>query len=113
MEFIKLSLEEELAVVTIDRPKSLNALNSQVYREIIATLRQVEAMDQVKVVILTGAGEKAFAAGADIAQMVHEDAVAGRRLSGLCHEAANPAGVHTAGDHCRSQRGLPWGRLWS
>ena len=51
MEFIKLSLEEELAVVTIDRPKSLNALNSQVYREIIATLRQVEAMDQVKVVI--------------------------------------------------------------
>ena len=46
-------------------------------------------MDQVKVVILTGAGEKAFAAGADIAQMVHEDAVAGRRLSGLCHEAAN------------------------
>lgn len=64
MEFIKLSLEEELAVVTIDRPKSLNALNSQVYREIIATLRQVEAMDQVKVVILTGAGEKAFAAGA-------------------------------------------------
>ena len=82
MEFIKLSLEEELAVVTIDRPKSLNALNSQVYREIIATLRQVEAMDQVKVVILTGAGEKAFAAGADIAQMVHEDAVAG-------HEAAN------------------------
>ena len=77
MEFIKLSLEEELAVVTIDRPKSLNALNSQVYREIIATLRQVEAMDQVKVVILTGAGEKAFAAGADIAQMVHEDAVAG------------------------------------
>ena len=58
MEFIKLSLEEELAVVTIDRPKSLNALNSQVYREIIATLRQVEAMDQVKVVILTGAGEK-------------------------------------------------------
>ena len=37
MEFIKLSLEEELAVVTIDRPKSLNALNSQVYREIIAT----------------------------------------------------------------------------
>lgn len=85
MEFIKLSLEEELAVVTIDRPKSLNALNSQVYREIIATLRQVEAMDQVKVVILTGAGEKAFAAGADIAQMVHEDAVAGRRLSGLCH----------------------------
>ena len=74
MEFIKLSLEEELAVVTIDRPKSLNALNSQVYREIIATLRQVEAMDQVKVVILTGAGEKAFAAGADISMVTVDEA---------------------------------------
>ena len=99
MEFIKLSLEEELAVVTIDRPKSLNALNSQVYREIIATLRQVEAMDQVKVVILTGAGEKAFAAGADIAQMVHEDAVAGR-----CRpRPVRPARGHL-GHHSRRRR---------
>ena len=89
MEFVKLTLEEELAVVTLDRPKSLNALNSQVYREIIATLRQVEEMDEIKVVILTGAGQKAFAAGADIAQMVHEDAMGGRRLSALCHDAAN------------------------
>lgn len=63
MEFVKLTLEEELAVVTLDRPKSLNALNSQVYREIIATLRQVEEMDEIKVVILTGAGQKAFAPG--------------------------------------------------
>lgn len=89
MEFIKLTLEEELAIVTIDRPKSLNALNSQVYREIIATLGQIETMDEIKVVILTGSGDKAFAAGADIAQMVHEDSMAGRRLSGLCHDAAN------------------------
>lgn len=99
MEFVKLTLEEELAVVTLDRPKSLNALNSQVYREIIATLRQVEEMDEIKVVILTGAGQKAFAAGADIAQMVHEDAMGGRRLSALCHGRGQPAGKYAPGDH--------------
>ena len=83
MEFVKLQIEEEIAVVTIDRPKSMNALNNQVYEEIIAHLEAIQANDQVKVVILTGAGEKAFAAGADIAQMVHQDAMEGRHLGGL------------------------------
>ena len=89
MELVKLQLDAPFAVVTIDRPECLNALSSQVYREMIAILRQVEAMDEIRVVILTGAGEKAFAAGADIAQMVGENAIAGRRLSGLCHETAD------------------------
>ena len=61
MEFVKLQIEEEIAIVTIDRPKSMNALNNQVYEEIIAHLEAIQANDQVKVVILTGAGEKAFA----------------------------------------------------
>jgi enoyl-CoA hydratase len=88
MEFVKLRIEEEVAIVTIDRPKSMNALNNQVYEEIIANLEAVEKMDDVKVVILTGAGEKAFAAGADIAQMVNQDAMEGRYLGGLCHRSA-------------------------
>ncbi len=87
-EIVTLQLEAPLALVTLNRPKSLNALNSEVYRQLIAILRQVEGMDAIKAVILTGAGDKAFAAGADIAQMVHEDSMAARRLSGLCHEAA-------------------------
>lgn len=88
MDYVKLQTEGEVAIVTIDRPKSMNALNNQVYEEIIAHLEAVETNDQVKVVILTGAGEKAFAAGADIAQMVHQDAMEGRYLAGLCHRAA-------------------------
>ena len=88
MEFVKLRIEEEVAIVTIDRPKSMNALNNQVYEEIIANLEAVEKMDDVKVVILTGAGQKAFAAGADIAQMVNQDAKEGRYLGGLCHRSA-------------------------
>ena len=87
-EVVTLQLEAPLALVTLNRPKSLNALNSEVYRQLIAILRRVEGMDAIKAVILTGAGDKAFAAGADIAQMVHEDSMAARRLSGLCHEAA-------------------------
>ena len=87
-EVVTLQLEAPLALVTLNRPKSLNALNSEVYRQLIAILRRVEGMDDIKAVILTGAGDKAFAAVADIAQMVHEDSMAARRLSGLCHEAA-------------------------
>ena len=74
-EVVTLQLEAPLALVTLNRPKSLNALNSEVYRQLIAILRRVEGMDDIKAVILTGAGDKAFA-------------MAARRLSGLCHEAA-------------------------
>ena len=41
MEFVKLQIEEEIAIVTIDRPKSMNALNNQVYEEIIAHLEAI------------------------------------------------------------------------
>ena len=89
MKYVKLSIQEPVAVVTIDRPDCLNALNSQVFREISATLQEVEANDQVRVVILTGAGDKAFAAGADIAQMVHENGKQGKELALLTHQAGD------------------------
>ena len=88
MEYIRLTVEGPIAVVTIHRPACRNALNSQVYREIIAALQDVRDREDVRVVLLTGAGDKAFAAGADIAQMVQESPQSGRRLSALCHEAA-------------------------
>lgn len=89
MQYTKLTIEAPIAVLTIDRPECLNALNSQVYRDIVAAMADVRERDDVKVVILTGAGEKAFAAGADIAQMVDESPQAGRELAGLCHAAAD------------------------
>lgn len=63
MEYIRLTVEGPIAVVTIHRPACRNALNSQVYREIIAALQDVRDRDDVRVVLLTGAGDKAFAAG--------------------------------------------------
>lgn len=61
--------EAGLAVITIRREKALNALNSAVVKELEAAVGELESEDEVRVVALTGAGEKAFAAGADIGEM--------------------------------------------
>lgn len=62
--------EAGIARVTINRPDALNALNDQVFDEFADYLASVESEDEVRVIVLTGAGDKAFVAGADIKQMV-------------------------------------------
>ena len=68
MEFITYEVENQIGIITINRPKALNALNSTVLDELDATLDQVD-LEEVRVLILTGAGEKSFVAGADIGEM--------------------------------------------
>ena len=60
--------EDGIAVVTLNRPEKLNALSTALLGELVAALDRAEADPAVRVVILRGAGEKAFAAGADIAE---------------------------------------------
>jgi enoyl-CoA hydratase len=60
------------AVVTLNRPESLNALNSTLLGELAAFLDTVETDDSVRCLILTGSGDKAFAAGADIKEMASQ-----------------------------------------
>lgn len=55
-----------ICTLTINRPKQLNALNDQVFAELGVALDQIEQMDEIKSLIITGSGEKAFVAGADI-----------------------------------------------
>lgn len=71
MTFETLLLEKDgnIAVVTINRPKVLNALNDVVINELALVMGQLESDDEVRVIILTGAGDKSFVAGADIAFM--------------------------------------------
>lgn len=69
MDFVKLELEGPIAVITIDRPKALNALNRQVLTEFSDAIGQVAANKTTRALIVTGGGEKAFVAGADIAEM--------------------------------------------
>jgi enoyl-CoA hydratase len=61
--------EDPIAIVTINRPDKLNALNWGLVAEMATQLEQLDADDDIRCIILTGAGEKAFAAGADIAEM--------------------------------------------
>ena len=68
MEFITYEQEGFVGIITINRPKALNALNSQVLKEIDAALDAVD-LETTRCLILTGAGEKSFVAGADIAEM--------------------------------------------
>ena len=68
MEFVLYEQKNDYAIVTINRPKALNALNSAVLKELEAVFRSID-LEAVRAVILTGAGEKSFVAGADIGEM--------------------------------------------
>ena len=71
-EHIKLAVTDNIATITIDRPASNNALNAQMFRDLISTAERCDADDAVKVIILTGAG-KNFSAGGDIKEMASFD----------------------------------------
>ena len=68
MEFITYEQEGYVGVITINRPKALNALNSQVLDELKQAFEAVD-LDTTRALVLTGAGDKSFVAGADIAEM--------------------------------------------
>lgn len=88
-ENIKLTREDKIATVTIDRPKAMNALNRQTLLELQSCFGEIEQMTDVAVVIITGGGEKAFVAGADIGAMQSMNAVEARSFSELGHRALN------------------------
>ena len=69
MTNILLEKKGSIAVATINRPKALNALNSQVLEDLNELLDLVNADEEIRALVLTGSGEKAFVAGADIAEM--------------------------------------------
>ena len=68
MSYIQIMEEEHVATLTINRPKALNALNSEVLAELDAAIDALD-LSEVRCLIITGAGEKSFVAGADIGEM--------------------------------------------
>src|SRR4029453_9170237 len=99
MAFDTLLLEREgsIAIVTINRPQVLNALNSQTLDELRRAILDLKQDESVRVVILTGAGEKAFVAGADINELAvqtptsgREHALAGQHVFDLVENMGKP-----------------------
>jgi hypothetical protein len=79
-DVLRLEVESHVAVLTIDRPTKLNALDDRAVRALREICDRIERMDLVRAVILTGAGDKAFSAGGDIDAWSAEDAEAFSRF---------------------------------
>ncbi|HET9439901.1 MAG TPA: enoyl-CoA hydratase-related protein [Longimicrobiales bacterium] len=85
-ETLLVEVSDDVALITINRPDKRNALNAAVRRELLAAFDQLRTDDNARVIIITGAGDKAFIAGADIAEFAERTPVqqravmAGRRI---------------------------------
>src|SRR5436309_15467890 len=75
---VRYEVDGFIATITVAREKALNALNNHTLNEIGWALREADGDARIRVVILTGAGDKAFVAGADIAEMQDQDATSAR-----------------------------------
>jgi len=80
-ENIIFKVENGIAVITFNRPKVLNALNADLLDEFSSTLDEISANEDIRVLILTGAGEKAFVAGADITELAAFDSLQAKAFS--------------------------------
>ena len=83
---ILVTQENNIAQVTINRPNQLNALNSATIAELSQAFKALETDKNVRVIIITGSGEKAFVAGADIKEFYQFDVEEGKKLSAQGHQ---------------------------
>ena len=91
---ILVSREEAIATVTLNHPERLNALNKAMWERLGEAMRTLSADDALRCVVLRGAGEKAFAAGADISEFATEraDSRQAKRYGDLIHETMQSVG---------------------
>ena len=73
-EHILVEVEDGVAIITLNRPDKLNAMNRKLNRELLAAVKQAEADDAIGCIVLTGSGERAFSAGGDIHEQLSDDA---------------------------------------
>lgn len=78
---LEISVENKIATVIINRPKALNALNKSTIDELSNAFGELEKDEKVRVILLTGSGDKAFVAGADIKEFKDFDSIQGKNLA--------------------------------
>ncbi len=85
MEYQSIIIEEHghYAVIQVNRPEVLNALNSHVIAELTTAVNEIELSDEIRVVVLTGAGEKSFIDGADTSEMRDLGVLAAQDLAAM------------------------------
>jgi enoyl-CoA hydratase len=88
-ETLQYDKRNAIGYVTINRPDKLNAMNRKVMEELVECFQSLQTDDEVRVVILTGSGEKAFVAGADINELALLDALTGREKALIGQRAFN------------------------
>jgi enoyl-CoA hydratase len=81
-ETLQLEVNGRVATITLNRPEVLNALNAVMLRELDELIAELALDEDIRVVLLAGAGGKAFAAGADIAELAEADPALGEQLAG-------------------------------
>jgi len=112
-------VESGIQIITVNRPEVLNALNRQTLEELCDAVARVDAMDDARVLLLTGAGEKAFIAGADISAMQDMSAVEAKdfaqlartlsmRLEGLRVPSMAVVGGYCLGGGCELAMSCDW-----
>jgi 3-hydroxypropionyl-coenzyme A dehydratase len=89
MKYIQVEPQGDIAVIKINRPEALNAMNIDVIAELSRAIDIVGVDDGIKVVIITGAGEKSFCAGADIAYMVNIDPMKAEKYASSAQAVLN------------------------
>ena len=89
MKYIQLEPQGEIALLRINRPEALNAMNIDVISELSRTVDIVGADESIKVVLITGAGEKSFCAGADISYMVNIDPITAEKYASSAQSVLN------------------------
>lgn len=85
-EFMLFDIKDNIALVTFNRPQAMNALSPGVLKEFGDILDKIRVDESVSVVVLTGAGDKAFVAGADIKEMMEQNSLQARNFSSLGQE---------------------------
>ena len=89
MKYIQLEPRDDIAVLRINRPEALNAMNVDVISELSKMIDILAADDGIKVVVITGAGERSFCAGADISYMVNIDPIQAERYATSAQDLIN------------------------